>query len=147
MADLVWIHEEALRATHPVFGAARNGARAVFVWDCARFDAAFIGGKRQLFIYQTLAEMDVDIIAGQTAETLSSLVAAEDVDRLVVAETPNSAIHAALGTVHRNCPDLQIDYIAETPFVRLAAPPDLGRFFRYWNKAKKGALRHGGLLV
>ena len=147
MADLVWIHEEALRATHPVFGAARNGARAVFVWDCARFDAAFIGGKRQLFIYQTLAEMDVDIIAGQTAETLSFLLAAEDVDRLVVAETPNPAIHAALGTVRDNCPDLQIDNIAETPFVSLAAPPDLGRFFRYWNKAKKGALRHGGLPI
>ena len=109
MADLVWIHEDALRATHPVFEAVSDGARVVFIWDSARFDAAFIGSKRQLFIYQTLVEMDVDIIAGQTADMLSSLVAAEDVDRLVVAETPNSAIHAALGTVHRNFPDLQID--------------------------------------
>tara|TARA_B100000683_G_scaffold10182_2_gene11256 strand:- start:230 stop:673 length:444 start_codon:yes stop_codon:yes gene_type:complete len=147
MADLVWIHEDALRATHPVFDVATDGARAVFIWDSARFDAAFIGSKRQLFIYQTLIEMDVDIIAGQTAEILSSLVAAEDVNRLVVAETPNPAIHAALGTVRGNCPDLPIDNIAETPFVSLAAPPDLGRFFRYWNKAKKGALRHGGLPI
>ena len=35
--------------------------------------------------------------------------------------------------------------IEDTPFVTLANPPDLGRFFRYWNKAKKGAMRpHGG---
>ena len=147
MADLVWIHEDALRATHPVFDAASDGTRAVFIWDSARFDAAFIGSKRQLFIYQTLAELDVDIIAGKTAEILSSLAASQDVNRLLVAETPNPAIHAELGTVRRTCRDLQIDNIAETPFVTLAATPDLGRFFRYWNKAKRGALRHGGLPV
>ena len=147
MADLVWIHEDALRATHPVYKSASDGARAIFIWDSARFDAAFIGSKRQLFIYQTLSEMDVDVIAGKTAPILSSLVASEDVTRLLVAETPNPAIHAELSTVGRACPDLQIDNIAETPFVSLAAPPDLGRFFRYWNKAKKGALRHGGLPV
>jgi len=147
MADLVWIHEDALRATHPVFDAASDGARAIFIWDSARFDAAFIGSKRRLFIYQTLVEMDVDIIAGKTADILSSRAACEDVSRLVVAETPNPAIHAALATVRRTCPDLQIDTIAETPFVSLAATPDLGRFFRYWNKAKKSALRHGGLPV
>ena len=72
-------------------------------------------------------------------------MAAEDVNRLVVAETPNLAIHAALGTVRGNCPDLLIDNIADTPFVSLAAPPDLGRFFRYWNKARKSALRPQGI--
>ena len=55
-----------------------------------------------------------------------------------------SAIEIALSDLGS---PVQIDNIAETPFVSLAAPPDLGRFFRYWNKAKKGALRHGGLPV
>jgi hypothetical protein len=29
--------------------------------------------------------------------------------------------------------------------VALGEPPDLKRFFRYWNKAKKHAMRHGGV--
>ena len=33
MADLVWLHEGALRRSHPVFAAAEHGAPAVFIWD------------------------------------------------------------------------------------------------------------------
>ena len=32
MAGLIWLHEEALRADHPVF-AAGPGATALFCWD------------------------------------------------------------------------------------------------------------------
>ncbi len=35
--------------------------------------------------------------------------------------------------------------LEETPFVTMAKTTDLGRFFRYWNKAKKSALRPQGI--
>ena len=145
MADLVWIHEDALRQSHPVFAAAAPGSRAVFIWDNASLEAGHIGPKRRLFIYQTLAGMEIDIIAGTAASVILALIAKNGVTRLLVPGTPNPAFHKQLSDVRRACPDLQIDIIDDTPFVRLAQTPDLGRFFRYWNKAKKSALRHGGL--
>ena len=48
MADLVWLHEEALRLTHPVFAAGGPDAACVFVWDAARLAESHVGLKRQL---------------------------------------------------------------------------------------------------
>ena len=145
MADLVWIHEDALRQSHPVFAAAAPGSPAVFIWDNASLEARHIGPKRRLFIYQTLAGMEIDIIAGTAVLVIPALIAQHGVTRLLVPGTPNPAFHAQLSFVRRACPDLQTGIIDDTPFVRLAQTPDLGRFFRYWNKARKSALRHGGL--
>ena len=57
MADLVWRHEGALRLTHPVFAAGGPDAATIFIWDRDRLAASHVGIKRQLFIYETLAEM------------------------------------------------------------------------------------------
>lgn len=147
MADLVWLHEDALRRTHPVFSAAASGARAVFVWDNSYLDAALIGLKRRMFIYETLAGLDMDILAGTADKVIATLVAEAHVTRLFVPATPNPAFHALLSSVRTNCPDLEISVIEDTSFVALGEPPDLKRFFRYWNKAKKHAMRHGGVLA
>jgi len=149
MADLVWLHEGALRAAHPVFAAAGSGALAVFIWDDSRLTASHVGMKRRLFIYETLADLAGDtaleIHAGRAEEVLPRLVAAKGVSRILVPATPDPAMLASIGAVRRAAPALALDMIDDTPFVTLANPPDLGRFFRYWNKAKKGAMRpHGG---
>ena len=65
MADLVWLNEDGLRRTHPVFTVAGSGAAAVFVWERGYFEACHIGLKRQLFIYETLAEIGVELFEGR----------------------------------------------------------------------------------
>ena len=145
MADLVWLHEDALRRTHPVFTAAAGNARVIYVWDNSYLDATLIGQKRRMFIYETLAELDLDILAGTADRVIARLVAEAGVSKLFVPATPNPAFHALLSLVRSSCPDLEITVIEDSAFVALVEQPDLGRFFRYWNKAKKHTMRHGGV--
>ena len=149
MADLVWLHEGALRLTHPVFAAGGPDAATVFIWDRDRLAARHVGIKRQLFIYETLAEMSesrsLDIHGGQAEEVLPRLAAQAGAGRVLVPASPDPALRAEIGAIRRAVPDLEIVEIEETPFVTLANTPDLGRFFRYWNKARKSALRPQGI--
>ena len=149
MGDLVWLHESALRLTHPVFTASGPDAAAIFIWDRDRLAASHVGIKRQLFIYETLAEMsefrNLDIHEGRAEEVLPRLAAQADAGRVLVPSSPDPALHAEIGAIRRAAPDLEIVEIEETPFVTLANTPDLGRFFRYWNKARKSALRPQGI--
>ena len=149
MADLVWLHEGALRLTHPVFAAGGPDAATVFIWDRDRLAASYVGIKRQLFIYETLAEMSesrsLDIHEGQSEELLPRLAAQVNAGRVLVPASPDPAVRAKIGAIRRAAPDLEIVEIEDTPFVTLANTPDLGRFFRYWNKAKKTALRPQGI--
>ena len=149
MADLVWLHEGALRLTHPVFAAGGPDAATVFIWDRDRLAASHVGIKRQLFIYETLAEMSesrsLDIHEGRAEVLLPRLAAQAGAGRVLVPSSPDPALRAEIGAIRRTAPDLEIVEIDETPFVTLANTPDLGRFFRYWNKAKKSALRPRGI--
>ena len=149
MADLVWLHEGALRLTHPVFAAGGPDAATIFIWDRERLAASHVGIKRQLFIYETLAEMsesrNLDIHEGRAEEVLPRLAAQAGAGRVLVPSSPDPALHAEIGAIRRAAPDLKIVEIEETPFVTLANTPDLGRFFRYWNKARKSALRPQGI--
>ena len=149
MADLVWLHEGALRLTHPVFAAGGPDAATIFIWDRDRLAASHVGIKRQLFIYETLAEMaesrSLDIHEGRAEEVLPRLAAQSGAGRVLVPSSPDPALRAEIGAIRRAVPDLEIVEIEETPFVTLANTPDLGRFFRYWNKARKSALRPQGI--
>ena len=149
MADLVWLHEGALRLTHPVFAAGGPDAATIFIWDGDRLAASHVGIKRQLFIYETLAEMSesrsLDIHEGRAEEVLPRLAAQAGAGRVLVPSSPDLALRAEIGAIRRAVPDLEIVEIEETPFVTLANTPDLGRFFRYWNKARKSALRPQGI--
>ena len=149
MADLVWLHEGALRLTHPVFAAGGPDAATIFIWDGDRLAASHVGIKRQLFIYETLAEMSesrsLDIHEGRAEEVLPRLAAQAGAGRVLVPSSPDPALRAEIGAIRRAAPGLEIVEINETPFVTLAKTPDLGRFFRYWNKARKSALRPQGI--
>ena len=149
MADLVWLHEGALRLTHPVFAAGGPDAATIFIWDRDRLAASYVGINRQLFIYETLAEMSesrsLDIHEGRAEEVLPRLAAQAGAGRVLVPSSPDPALRAEIGAIRRAAPDLEIVEIEETPFVTLANTPDLGRFFRYWNKARKSALRPQGI--
>ena len=149
MADLVWLHEGALRLTHPVFAAGAQDAATIFIWDKDRLAASHVGIKRQLFIYETLAEMsesrNLDIHEGRAEEVLPLLAAQAGAGRVLVPSSPDPALRAEIVAIRRAAPDLEIVEIEETPFVTLAKTSDLGRFFRYWNKARKRALRPQGI--
>jgi hypothetical protein len=145
MGDLIWLHEGALRRTHPVFAMADKGAQALFIRDHDRFAAGHIGVRRQLFIYETLAELDVDIYEGDAAGMLPRLIAARGADRLLVPASPDPVLMKQIAEIRQAMPAVTVDLVEDTPFVTLDRESDLARFFRYWNKARKSAMRPHGV--
>ena len=140
MSGLIWLHEDALRADHPVFAAAGSDCEAFFIWDDAYLQQMDYGFKRLVFIYESLAELPVTILQGDQQGCIRQL-AQERGGRVYVPATPNPVLQAA---VERLPKDLEIEIVADTPFVSLAREPDLKRFFRFWNKARKPAMLPGG---
>lgn len=140
MSDIIWLHEDALRDDHPVFDAAEPGAMVCFVWDDEYLQAMDYGFKRLLFIYETLLELPLAILHGNQVACLSAL-AGEHNGRILVPETPNPRLQQTIATLGENG---RVEVVEDRPFVTLARAPDLHRFFRYWNTARKLAMTPGG---
>ncbi|MDJ0779427.1 MAG: hypothetical protein QNJ85_16285 [Gammaproteobacteria bacterium] len=140
MSGLIWLHEDALRSDHPVFAAAGDGSPAFFVWDDAYLQAMDYGFKRLVFIYESLVELPVTILHGDQQTCLARL-ARQHGGSIYVPATPNQLLQNRIEHLQR---DFDVVEVADTPFVELAREPDLGRFFRYWNKARKAAMSRGG---
>ena len=140
MSGLIWLHEDALRVDHPVFTAAGSDYPAFFIWDDAYLQAMDYGFKRLVFIYESLCELPLTILHGDQQDCLSGL-ARQHGGRIFVPATPNPLLQ---GSFERLQQEFEVDVIADTPFVELAREPDLKRFFRYWNKARKAAMSAGG---
>ena len=142
MTKLIWLHEDCLRATHHLFAHAPDAeGAAVFIWDDAYMNAMHYGLKRRVFIYETLCELSVDIYAGNTIETLKDRQSRLGVDEIITGKTPNPALKAMMHSLRAR---VKVSTIADAPFVQMDSPPELRRFFKYWNKAKKNAFRFDG---
>lgn len=136
---LIVLHDEALRMTHLVFQAAPAEAKAIYVWDDAYFRNANYSLKRLVFIYETLCELPIDIIAGRTAEVVRefspSALYVPATNNPLIAETMRDLV--AIAPVHT---------IEDEAFVVFKKPVQFRRFFQYWNKAEKTAfLMNGGV--
>ena len=144
MAGLIWIHEEALRSTHPIVSSAPD-FQAVFCWDADYMRRADIGQKRQLFIYECLLELDIEIYQGPAKDVLQALAEQRAITEILVPDTPSPILLAEFAAVQSALASMIFRRVPDHPFVTPTAAPDLGRFFRYWNKVRKQAMRHGGV--
>jgi hypothetical protein len=136
---LIWIHEEALRLTHPVFNAAPSGTRAVFIWDDNYFRALNYSLKRLIFIYETLCELPVDILRGDAVSVIKELMPS----RLYVPSTGKPHIILVIDQLKTIT---EVEIIQDEVFAQIPETTDFKRFFKYWSFAEKTAsLRHGGI--
>jgi hypothetical protein len=140
MSDLIWLHEDALRADHPVFAAAGDNSSAVFIWDDAYLQQMDYGFKRLVFIYETLVELPLTILRGDQFECLDRL-AREAGGRILVPATPNPRLQQTIEGLRRG---FEVEMVEDVAFVPLPPELDLKRFFRYWNKARKVAMSPSG---
>lgn len=133
-STIIWVHEDALRQTHPVFSAA-GVAQAIFVWDNEYFKHQNYTTKRLLFIYECLLEMDVAIITGRTETVLNDM-------------SQGGTIHTAK-TLNPYFKDIikglsQASEVCITPdeaFSQIPYDVDMGRFFKFWNKGRKSMMK------
>ncbi len=136
-APLIWLHEEALRISHPVFKAAPAGTRAIFAWDDAYFKSTGYTLKRLIFIYETLCELPIDIIYGNTLHVIRELAP----PALFIPATNNPLIMEIVTSLKAVVP---IDLIEDEAFAVIKKGAEFRRFFQYWNKAEKTVFLHSG---
>lgn len=141
MSTFIWLHEEALRATHPLFLPPASPEQSVFIWDDAYMDAMEYGLKRRVFLYETLLDLPVEIYAGDTLETLKKLAEATGASHIRTAATPNPRLGQIMDALSST---LTVERVADEAFVNLPEQDNLRRFFKYWNKAKKLAFQPDG---
>lgn len=138
--SIIWVHEDALGLGHPVFTQAGDGAARVFVWDEAYFKAQGYSLKRLVFIYECLLDIPKLILyKGDTRTILAQLARGRN---LFVASTPNPEFQHIIKVVSENC---HATLISSLPFSAISDNADMGRFFRYWNGARKSALSIDGI--
>jgi hypothetical protein len=136
-APLIWVHEEALRLSHPVFKAVPNGTKAIYVWDDDYFRQANYSLKRLIFIYETLCELPVDIIHGNTLDVIRELAP----PTLYIPATNNPLIVNIIASLEAIVP---VKVVEDEAFAAIKKPSEFRRFFQYWNKAEKTAFLHNG---
>lgn len=136
MAELIWIHEDALSATHPVFDAAPE-APACFIFDPEYLQSEQYSLKRVAFICECLREMPVTPLKGSFEATLREQMEAIGARKLYAPDTPNPRFKKVLNSLAR---DYQVEIVPDEPFVIFDAGPDLKRFSRYWRRAKEAAM-------
>jgi hypothetical protein len=138
MADIIWMHDGALRADHPMF-KENPDSKAIFIWDDAYFKSAEIGFKQQVFIYEALTHLPVEIIKGDTLSILKEMAGADG--QIITAATSAVELNRMMAMLNQTH---TVRAVADEVFAHLKSSPDLRRFFRYWNKAKSSAMDYNG---
>jgi len=133
---LVWIHEDAISLDHPAVAAAGEAAQPIFIWDTAEHDRRGYTLKRRAFIYECAHDLNIPIYVGDSYELLAALSGGHKIYAAASPDPYISGILADLGGDH----DLEI--IASPCLADVPANTDTGRFFRFWNRARKSALTH-----
>jgi len=136
--SLILLHEESLRITHPVFNVAPMGSRVIYVWDDAYFQRTEYTLKRLIFIYETLSEMGIDILYGDTLGILQEIKP----KKVYMPYSNNPLILKIIDSIREV---LSLEIVEDTRFIDLHNM-EFKRFFQYWNKIeKKVFFPNGGL--
>lgn len=133
--SVIWLHEDALRREHPVFAAAPQRTPAIHIWDDARLREAGYSLKRLIFLYETVSELGIAVLRGETRQVLESFAA----ETIYVPESPDPAIRRCLEGFAK-----KVVWVAEEPFVVLKGEQLYPRFFRYWSRAERLAMSRDG---
>ncbi len=127
---LIWIHEDMMRRDHPVFQAAGEHAKAVFIFDTDYFGERRYSLKRIQFLYECALDMRCEVYKGSFEDVLRSF-AAETLYTAVTLNPVYQKLITALG----------IEAVHDTPFVEVKPGKDFTRFFPFWNHVKKQIMR------
>ena len=135
---LIWLHEDALRASHPVLENYNRETDAVYIWDDAYLKKMNYGFQRLVFIYETLTELGIPVYRGNTADVLMELAKNRRVEDIRMANTPNPELLIIRDELSHKIP---IITVSDHEFVTFERPPKLKRFFGYWKAAAPQLLR------
>ena len=132
---LIWLHEQALYLA-PYLTAIPN-AQFMHIWDDDYYQQRQYTLKRLVFIYESLCESNIPIIAGNTLDVIHSVKPT----KVYIPNSQDSIIQRYSQLIARHYPT---ESLQAPP---LTTPPDslkVKRFFKYWHTIKHQALQHDG---
>jgi hypothetical protein len=136
---LILLHEESLRITHPVFNAAPQDTRVIYVWDDAYFQRTSYSLKRLIFIYETLCGLELDILRGDVRSILQEI----NPSKVYIPFTNNPLLLEIIDSLSEI---MSVQTIDDSAFVSIKKPIESKRFFQYWRQAEITAfLINGGV--
>ena len=94
--------------------------------------------KRLVFIYETLCSMPVDIIFGATGDVIN-MIAPKKIITSFTVDLPIQKIFKVMSK------QFELEFVYQPSFTKVDESFEFKRFFKYWNKAKKTALRINGI--
>lgn len=132
--SLIWVHEDAIRLDQSIYDVAGPDSQPVFIWDSQEHNRREYSLKRRVFIYECAHDLNIPIYAGDPRGILPALSSGQTIYAI---GSPNPYIQQILFDLRES----QKVVIIEAPcLAHIPANTDTGRFFRYWNRAKKSAL-------
>ncbi len=128
--EIIWLHEKALNNSYRALSKTSNKTKTIHVWDDQYYKNRSYSFKRLVFIYETLCELPVTIIRGNTIEVLSSFKPS----KIIVPYTVDININEICNQL--SC-SFEVKSIKDYSFSSISSDYKFNRFFKYWNKAKK----------
>jgi hypothetical protein len=123
-----WVHEKALFIPE-------QKIQCVHVWDEDYYQSRGYSLKRLVFIYETLCQMPVEIIKGNTQQVLGGFN-----QPIYVPRTTDVKICEWVGVLNQH---MTTHWVSMPQFVDVDESIDFPRFFRYWKQAQKTAFVRG----
>lgn len=134
--EIIWVHEKALNSN--LLADIDDNKKALFIWDNSYFQSRSYTLKRLVFIYETLCQLPVEIIQGDTQDIIDSFLPTT-VQTQFTTDTKIKEIIQSLSIRYK------VEIFQPDPFAEIPEGYDPTRFFKYWNTAKKTAfLKNGG---
>ena len=142
MTNLIWLHEDAMRETHPILDISNN-SYPFFIWDNDYFKKINYGFNKLTFIYEVMSSLPYDIYDGSIIDTIIKLKEKYNSSSLFIPQTPNIYIKQYC---HELKSIIKTETIPDEPFIKNKPSIVDKRFFKYWNKIKPKALSRNGYL-
>ena len=133
--ELVWLHEKALVFNHNILNSDR---KKIYIWDDEYFKKRNYSLKKLVFIYETLCEMDIDIVYGNSLDIIKSF----QPDNVFTIHTVDSEIKKLFSEISQLC---ELIVLGNKNFIDFKENNNITRFFQYWNKAKKKVFDVGNI--
>ena len=143
MSACIWLHEEALSLSHPVFQAAPENTPAIFIWDEAYLRAQQYSLKRLVFIDECVA--DLGILAVDTPCSLGTAdwLKLSEYQTIYIPASVNPWINTIIADVrtHKNVHVVPTS-LAFPMDSSLDSNQEYRRFYAYWRQLEKNLFAH-----
>ncbi len=132
MRSVVWVHEDMLRANHPIF-VKYPAAPAAWVWDDADLRRSPLSMKRIILRHQAMEEMPVSILRGDSVTELLKFAADNNADRISTAESANPRVRFLF---ERLAEHINVERLPASEFDGYEGQLDIRNFARYWRSIR-----------